>query len=135
MAESVAVLPVSHVLEALTVDRGSLFRGGALWISRVERTAAWLERLRGLLGRGALGPDAALLIERCGAVHTVGMRFALDLVFLDRMWRVTRVVRDVPSGRLMVYGGWSAVRVVECEAGCVDFSGLRAGSELTWNQI
>ena len=51
----------------------------------------------------------ALLIERCGSVHTVGMRFALDLVFLDRGWRVVRVARNVGPGRWMVWGAAMAV--------------------------
>ncbi len=116
------------------MDRGRLFREGSLWIGRVERAAAWPDRLRGLLGRDALGPDAALLIERCGAVHTVGMRFALDLVFLDRAWRVTRVVRDVPPGRLMVWGGWRAARVLETAAGRVDLACLKQGATLEWDR-
>jgi uncharacterized membrane protein (UPF0127 family) len=112
------------------MDRGCILRGGAVWIGRVEVAETRWERTRGLLGRGSLGPGAALLIERCGAVHTVGMRFALDLVFLDRAWRVTRVVRAVPPGRLMAGGGWRAVRVLECEAGCVDMAGVQPGEAL-----
>jgi uncharacterized membrane protein (UPF0127 family) len=90
--------------------------------------------MRGLLGRAGLGAGAALLIERCGSVHTVGMRFALDLVFLDSRWRVVRVERAVPPGRWMVWGGWRARRVVESEAGCLDVVGLRAGDALIWEK-
>lgn len=109
-----------------------MMRGDEVWVRRTARAATWLTRLRGLLGRCALGPDAALLIERCGVVHTVGMRFAIDLVFLDRAWQVTRVVQNVPPGRLMVGGGWRATRVLESEAGCLDVAALRIGEALTW---
>lgn len=37
------------------------------------------ERLAGLAGPDAIGPDEALLLPRCRSVHTVGTRFALDL--------------------------------------------------------
>ena len=111
---------------------GQLSRDGRIWVGRVLRACSLWERMRGLLGVGALGPDAALLIERCGAVHTVGMRFSLDLVFLDRSWRVTRVVRNVRPGWPMVWGGWHAKRVVEAEAGCVDLTGLQPGETLVW---
>ncbi|HRR33869.1 MAG TPA: DUF192 domain-containing protein [Kiritimatiellia bacterium] len=114
------------------VKEGCMLRAGKVWVRKTARATTWLARLRGLLGCRALGPDAALLIERCGAVHTVGMRFAVDLVFLDRDWRVTRVVRQVPPGRLMVGGGWRAVRVLESEAGCVDVAGLHVGEKVTW---
>ena len=116
------------------MNRGTLSREGVLWISHVERATAWFGRLRGLLGRDALGPDVAMLIEHCSAIHTLGMRFAIDLVFLDRAWRVTRVVRNVRSGRLSVWGGWRAVRVLETEAGCVDISDLRRGDALEWRE-
>ncbi len=114
------------------VGNGCMMREGRVWVRRTARAATWRARLRGLLGCRSLGADAAMLIERCGAVHTVGMRFALDLVFLDRAWRVTRVVRNVPPGRWMVVGGWRAVRVLESEAGCVDVAGVRIGETLVW---
>jgi hypothetical protein len=108
--------------------------GGQVLAEKAERAETFVDRLRGLLGRASLGPDAALLIERCGAIHTLGMRFALDAVFLDRSWRVTRVVRNVRPGRLMVCGGWRAARVLESEAGCLDVSALRVGDQLAWEE-
>jgi len=113
--------------------RGRIACGGSVWAQRAERTVSAGERLRGLLGRPSLGPGAALVIERCGAVHTVGMRFPIDVVFLDRAWRVVRVVRNVRPGRLMVWGGWRAVRVVESEAGCLDVAALGEGVALAWS--
>lgn len=112
---------------------GLLTCGEGVRISRAEWAVSLFERLRGLLGRPSLGADAALLIERCGAIHTVGMRFALDAVFLDRRWRVVRIRRAVPPGRFWVWGGWRAVRTLESEAGCVDWSSVRVGDEVTWS--
>lgn len=111
---------------------GRIMRRGAAWAGHAERAASLLERLRGLLGRDGLAPGSALVIERCGSVHTVGMRFALDLVFLDRAWRVTRIVRNVRPGRFWVWGGWRACRVVETAAGGVAVADLRPGDGLTW---
>lgn len=42
-----------------------------------------------------------LLIPRCHAVHTFGMRFALDLFFLDADWRPLAVRREVPPRRFV----------------------------------
>ena len=116
------------------METGRICHLGAVWVRHAERAVSARERLQGLLRRSGLGPGSALLIERCGAVHTVGMRFALDLVFLDRLWRVTRVVRNVGAGRLMVWGGWRATRVVECEAGPVALGCLRPGDLLEWQK-
>jgi uncharacterized membrane protein (UPF0127 family) len=64
---------------------------------RVARSA-WA-RLVGLALRGR-PRDQALLLPRCRSVHTFGMRFALDLVWLDRAGRVIEVEHGVPPGRL-----------------------------------
>lgn len=114
------------------MEAGRILLEGTTWAGRVERAATTIDRMRGLLGRSSLGPGAALLIERCGAVHTVGMRFALDVVFLDRAWRVVRVVRKVRPGRLMVCGGWRAKRVVEFESGCLEVGSVLVGKTMTW---
>jgi hypothetical protein len=75
-------------------------------------------RARGLAGRAALGPDEALHIPRCRSVHTFGMRFALDLVWLDGGGRVVRVDRAVPARR--VRACLRARSVVEVGAGRAD---------------
>jgi uncharacterized membrane protein (UPF0127 family) len=62
------------------------------------RVARGVERLVGLIGRrSACG---ALLVPRCRSVHTFGMRFALDLVWLDACGAVVRVDRGVRPFRV-----------------------------------
>jgi uncharacterized protein len=55
-------------------------------------------RLRGLLGH-RVPPEFALRLDRCRCVHTVGMRFALDLHWLDGDGAVIRVDRGVGPWR------------------------------------
>lgn len=78
----------------------------------VARTRA--QRLLGLALRRA-PPPGGLLIPRCRSVHTFGMRFAVDLVWLGAGGRVVRVDRAVPPGR--VRSCRQAVEVLELEAG------------------
>lgn len=56
-------------------------------------------RLRGLLGRRRLEADEGLLLRPVGAIHTLFMRFAIDVVFLDRDYVVLRVVENVRPWR------------------------------------
>jgi uncharacterized membrane protein (UPF0127 family) len=56
-------------------------------------------RRRGLAGLEDLDPRRALLIRRCRAVHTFGMRFTIDLVWLARDGGVVRVDAEVPPRR------------------------------------
>jgi uncharacterized membrane protein (UPF0127 family) len=72
-------------------------------------------RLLGLAFRRAPPDDAALLIPGCRSVHTFGMRFALDLVWLDREGFVVAVDRSVRPGRVRVCR--AAVAVLEVRAG------------------
>jgi uncharacterized membrane protein (UPF0127 family) len=57
-------------------------------------------RRRGLLGTGSLGDGYGLLIVPCRQVHTFGMRYPIDIVFVDEAWKVKRVVKDMKPGRI-----------------------------------
>jgi uncharacterized protein len=68
-----------------------------------------LSRLLGLslLPRELAGPG--LLIPRCRSVHSFGMRFPIDVAFLDRRGSVVRARRGVPAGRVLFCRAASAV--------------------------
>jgi uncharacterized protein len=73
--------------------------------------AGFRARLLGLahLDLAAAGPG--LLIPRCSSVHTFGMRFALDLWFLDEAGEVLEARTGVPPRRLVAH--WGAAAVLE----------------------
>ena len=60
-----------------------------------------LSRLLGLALLARERAGAGLLIPRCRSVHTLGMRFPLDLAFLDDDGRVVELHRGVPPGRFI----------------------------------
>ena len=66
-------------------------------------------RLLGLALLKALPPGHALLIPRCRSVHTFGMRFAIDVVFLDESGRPLEAERGVRPGRVVSCRRASAV--------------------------
>jgi uncharacterized membrane protein (UPF0127 family) len=74
-------------------------------------------RLLGLshLDREAAGPG--LLIPRCSSVHTFGMRFALDLVFLDERRRPLAVRCAVPPRRVFSHRAATAVLELPADPG------------------
>jgi uncharacterized membrane protein (UPF0127 family) len=75
-------------------------------------------RRRGLSRLEELPADHALLIPRCPSVHTFGMRFALDLIWLGKGGTVVRVDRAVPPRRMRLCV--RARSVVETVAGNAD---------------
>ena len=66
-------------------------------------------RLLGLAHLDAEAVGAGLLIPRCSSVHTFGMRFALDLFFLDEGGAVLSVRRRIPARRVVFARGAHAV--------------------------
>jgi uncharacterized protein len=73
-------------------------------------------RLRGLAWRDRERAGPGLLFPRCWSVHTFGMRFELDVYFLDSAGRVISVRRRVPPRRLVWQRG--AAAVLEIPAAC-----------------
>jgi uncharacterized protein len=73
------------------------------------------ERRRGLAKMAPMPPDHALRILRTNSVHTFGMRFDLDLVWLGRDGRVLRVDRGVAPRRIRLCV--RARSVIEARAG------------------
>ena len=73
--------------------------------------------MRGLLGRDGLPEGEVYVFPRCNAIHTVGMRFAIDVVFLDAEGCVLSIHPNVPPERWMVAGGRHARTAVEAAAG------------------
>jgi hypothetical protein len=102
---------------------------GRVLAGRVRRADGWLERTLGFLPRSAVGPDEGLWFPRTHAVHTLGMRVALDVVFLDRDGRVLRVAAAVPPGRWEV-ADRRADAVAEFAAGFAAAGGVTPGMVL-----
>jgi uncharacterized membrane protein (UPF0127 family) len=89
------------------------------------------KRLVGLAVRRRAPPDTALLLPRCRSVHTFGMRFALDLVWLDRAGRVVGVDEGVRPWRVRACR--RAAAVVEVAAG--NSGRIRAMAEPQRNRL
>jgi uncharacterized protein len=77
-------------LEEVTLDGGL-----TLLVARTFR-----QRRRGLAKMTPLPAGHALRILKCNSIHTFGMRFALDLVWLARDGRVLRVDHGVAPRRM-----------------------------------
>jgi uncharacterized membrane protein (UPF0127 family) len=93
----------------------------------LEIAASYRARTRGLLGRDGLA--GALLLTPATSVHTLRMRFTIDVAYLDRRWRVL-AVRTMTPGRI----GRPRLRarhVLEAEAGTMAGWGLRRGVQVT----
>ena len=85
-------------------------------------------RRRGLLGRDSLDSRAALILRPCFSVHTAFMRFAIDVVFVDREGTVVKVVRNLDAWRIA--GAWGAHAAIEFAAGTIVEGAVDVGDRL-----
>ena len=93
--------------------------------TNVEIADSGKRRSRGLLGRKGLAAGEGLWIVPCEAVHTFGMQFSIDLVYLDREYRIRKIRRNVPPWRLSAC--LRAHSVIELAAGSVRESDAQPG--------
>jgi uncharacterized membrane protein (UPF0127 family) len=93
---------------------------------RIVKADTFWKRFRGLRGRRALPAGEALWIVPCRGIHTRGMAFPIDVVFLDRSGRVVGMEENLPPGRFAPIR-WKARTVLELPAGALSQSGTGLG--------
>ena len=101
-------------------------------LNDVKKTNNALERMRGLLFREKLKANQALWIEPCPSVHTVGMKYSIDVVFIDKDGVVLKVVEHLKPMRMAMCR--NAVISLELLAGEAKNIQVRTGMQLNWNK-
>ena len=92
-------------------------------LASAERADDHHSRARGLLGRPSF--EGALVLSKCRSVHTIGMKFVIDVAYLDTNGVVLKVARMQRHRIGMPV--WSATTVVEAQAGAFERWGLKVG--------
>ncbi len=120
-------------MRALNQSRGTVL------CARLENAGGVAGQSKGLLGRDGLEPGAGMLFENSRFtpmmwMHMFFMRFAIDIVFLDRGNKVMRISRQLRPWRVsaMVFG---ARRALELEAGAAEKSSTQVGDQITFETI
>jgi uncharacterized protein len=102
---------------------------GVVVCERCEIPKSSFARMRGLLGRSGLESGSGMLIDSAPSVHMFFMRFAIDVVFLDRDWKVVAVRHQLKPWR--VAGAKRAVAALELPAGAAAEAGIEEGDVLS----
>lgn len=103
-------------------DRRAVFTGSV--------AITWRERLRGLLGSSLMGTDEALVLSPCSSVHTFGMKYAIDVAYLDARGQVIKCIEHMAPRRFS--GAWRGRIAVETGAGGLRRADVRVGDHLYW---
>ncbi len=96
--------------------------------TRVRIAGTSRERKQGLMGVSDFEEGQGLWIVPCEAIHTFGMKIALDSIFLDKKLRVKSLKTDLQPRRVAIC--LKAYSVLELPAGTIAKSGTRIGDQL-----
>ena len=99
----------------------------------VEIADTSAKRRTGLLKHERLEPGHGLWIVPCESVHTFFMKFAIDLVYVDKKHKVRKVRNAVPPWRLSAC--LSAHSILELPAGTAQRTGTQPGDELVFEKL
>lgn len=89
----------------------------------------FLTRLKGLLGTKRLETGKGIVIRPCSSIHTVGMNYDIDVLFLDSYDSVIKVISKMPASRFSVCQKSSYV--VELPAGTIEATGTVVGDKIS----
>ena len=86
---------------------------GRVIATDVEVARSSWARFMGLMGRPSMPPGSGLWIEPCNSIHMFFMRFAIDVLFLDRQMRVKKVMLNLKPWRVspIVFGARTTVEL------------------------
>lgn len=102
-----------------------LLRGGDV-LASLDLARSWSDRAIGLIGKRSF--EGGMLLEPCRAVHTLGVRFPIDVAFLDSRRVVVAMTRMQPNR--IGLPRRAARAVLEVPAGAFERWGLALGDEL-----
>lgn len=104
---------------------------GAVVGDQIRFANTALARLIGLLGAANLHAGEGLLLAPSSGVHTWGMSFPIDVVAMDRRWRIRRVWEHLPPWRILCPSPATRI-VLELPAGRAEELNVREGDQLTF---
>src|SRR5262249_50136950 len=102
---------------------------GQLVVEHLRPAHTHWTRLKGLLGSNGLAPGEALWLKPCRQVHMIGMRFAIDVVFLDAANRVVRLIEGLAPGKISPKVT-EAASVLELPVGTLARAALSLGTHI-----
>ena len=105
---------------------------GRVLAERADIADTSAKRRTGLLKHTSLEPGEGLWIAPCEGVHTFGMRFPIDVLFLSRQKKVLKARPNMVRGRMSL--SLRAHSVLELPAGTVEATGTAAGDQLEFEK-
>ena len=106
---------------------------GSVVVRELRVARNFFERLRGLIGSEPLGIGEGFLIPHCRGIHTFGMDYAIDAIYLDDEGKIVSALENLPPNRFGTIN-FKARSVLELPAGAIRRSKSNVGDLLNLRQ-
>lgn len=102
---------------------------GHIIANKITQPRGWYKRTLGLMGCKSLDEGEGIWLDDCWGIHTIGMKFSIDILFLNGELRITGMERNVKPGRLAVSQS-QARHIIELAIGTLDKNELLKGDRV-----
>ena len=100
----------------------------SLLVEQGEIALCFWSRFKGLLFKSAFSAGQGILIKPCSSIHTIGMSYPIDVLFMDRADRVTKIVVGMKPYGIASCSG--SAYVIEVPIGTVLRTGTQVGDQV-----
>ncbi len=96
--------------------------------------ATMLSRMVGLLNRSNLASGEGLFLDKCNSIHMIGMKFAIDALFLDKKGIVVGMLENFPPGKISKVF-FQAKSCLELPAGTIAITRTALGDKVSHKEV
>jgi uncharacterized membrane protein (UPF0127 family) len=104
-------------------------RSGKEIAQRIDIARTFFKRLMGWMGRTTLMEGQGLYIPGCRSIHTFGMNVAIDVLFLDKQFNITKMVSCLNPNRVM-FAPFATRHTLELACGVLKQHDLEVGDQM-----
>jgi hypothetical protein len=108
-------MPLYRITESIYKEKSK-----EILTDKVIVASSFSKKLFGLITGPELDDNTCFLIENCSSIHTVGMKYSLDIIFLNEHGNIIRIFEKMPPFRFTPFIK-NAKKVVELYPGSVSF--------------
>jgi uncharacterized membrane protein (UPF0127 family) len=100
-------------------------------VLKVRVATNFFNRLKGLLASKKLDNMEGMLLQNCSSIHTFGMHYSLDIVFLDKQGKVLKCEEYIKPFRIAI--GRGATYTLELVHGMIKQLGIAKNDQFYWD--
>jgi len=106
-----------------------LLKNDIIIAQNIQKADSFVKKTVGLLNRNGLSFDEGLILEKCNSIHSFGMKFDFDAIYLDNDNKVVKLIENIKPNRLMPIV-FKAQKVLETTAGFIQKNDIQIGNKL-----